>query len=222
MKLKIEFTESTHEYRVNGEVWPSVTQCLRDAGMMPDPGHYTPGSADRGTAVHSTIRLYLDAKKAKKKPEEIDAWRETLHPIVRPYFEAFRKFEAESKFRAHRWEQPIANAEYRYAGRYDLYGQIAGRQALIDAKTGGPAPWHGPQLVAYLHGIGNLRVVPDLYGLYLRKDGTYGLTKYGRLSDLHDFLAAVRVAAWRRENGLLRRDGDGDAGHGTGDGAGQA
>ena len=46
-------------------------------------------------------------------------------------------------------ETPYYSAEYDLAGTPDRIGTIAGRDVVLDIKSGPPASWHGIQLAAY-------------------------------------------------------------------------
>lgn len=214
----LEFDDVAHIYRVDGEIIPSVTQIIRDAGLMPDPRFYAPGSAARGTASHSAVALYLAAKAAKRDPAVIEAWRQELHPLIRPRFDAFLLFEKASKFRAEAWEILVHNPIYRYAGRLDLLCRLGGSRGerwILDIKTGPPAPWHALQSAAYAACRKEKR---NRASLHLTKEGDYRFVPHDGPGDLRMFLAAVPVAAWRRNHGLIPNEG----GNGDGDGNGRA
>ena len=51
MASELTFDEEKHEYRLDGEVLPSVTGILREMGFVDDT-YFTEDSAARGTAVH--------------------------------------------------------------------------------------------------------------------------------------------------------------------------
>ena len=46
-------------------------------------------------------------------------------------------------------EQPYYNPELDLAGTPDRIGTMAGRDVVLDPKSGPPASWHGIQLAAY-------------------------------------------------------------------------
>jgi hypothetical protein len=67
-------------------------------------------------------------------------------------------------------EQPYYNAELDLAGTPDRIGMIAGRDVVLDIKSGPAAAFHGIQLAAYdlLVPLPHRR---RRIGLYLRPDG---------------------------------------------------
>ena len=46
-------------------------------------------------------------------------------------------------------EQPYYNPELDLAGTPDRIGTMAGKDVVLDIKSGPPASWHGIQLAAY-------------------------------------------------------------------------
>ena len=77
---EIVLDEATHTYRVGGIVYPSVTQII-------DPAHFgDEWYATRGTYIHQMIEMHV-----KGTLDE-----ENLDPQLRPYLDAFKKFQVEA------------------------------------------------------------------------------------------------------------------------------
>lgn len=142
--MSLTFDEALHVYRLNGEVIPSVTQILKDTGLIDDQW-FTHAARARGSATHKALELH-----AKGTLDE-----STVHPTVVPFFNAGKKFLAETKFVVHTVEERICSIPYRYGGTSDLRGRFPdcpdGWWDIVDYKTGGGAVWHAYQLAAYQH-----------------------------------------------------------------------
>ena len=51
--MTVQFDPVTHRYTVEGRIIPSVTQRIKDAGLLGSAAQfYSPESAARGTAIH--------------------------------------------------------------------------------------------------------------------------------------------------------------------------
>ena len=124
----IQFDPSTHVYTVNGRVVPSVTQVLREAGLV-DPSIYPPGAAERGTAVHLACQLH----------DENDLDESSLDPVIIPYLNAWKLFVSQNRFRATAIEQRICSLTHCYAGTLDRIGTVGpkGDNCLVEIKKEG-------------------------------------------------------------------------------------
>lgn len=182
------FCPQTHTYTLSGKQLLSVTQVLREAGLI-DARWYTDDAAQRGTFVHAAIALdqqhLLD-----------DA---TLDAGLRPYFEAYQRFMADTDARFELIEHRVHDPLLGYAGTLDACGTALGRPVLCDFKTGTTPPWVGVQLAAYA------RLLPQSfrltrYSVELRADATYRLRPWRDREDEQVFLAALRLVTWKRRN----------------------
>lgn len=180
----IQFDPSTHTYTLNGVVVPSVTQILRECGII-DTSRYAPGSAERGTAVHLACQLH----------DENDLDEASLDPQIVPYLEGWRRFIKECAFEPQSIEQIVVSGTYGYAGTLDRTGLLYGRPAILDIKSGSPEPWASLQLAGYAEALGepNRRRL----AVHLPGDGTYRLHEYRDPSDRRVFLSAVAVCQWK-------------------------
>jgi len=161
MTPDLQFDPATHTYQWRGKVVPSVTQVLKDTGLI-DDAWYTPESARRGQAVH--VATELDDR------GELD--ESTVHEKVMPYLLAWRKFRAETGFTPVLIEQWVYNQSAQYAGTVDRVGSLCGQEVILDIKTGTAQPWHAWQLAAYQYCFDGFRKYLRRC-VYLKDDGTY-------------------------------------------------
>lgn len=186
----IAFDASAHAYKVNGQPLLSVTQALTLAGLI-DATWHTPEARDRGTAVHEAIA-------AGTVPELLDE-------ALAPYVLAWRRFLRESGATVLAQEQRVADVLSGYAGTYDVRLQLPGdpRETIADLKTGPHSCWHGCQLAAYARALSLVTMKSyNRMVIGLRNDGSYSTQSYIDRSDEKTFLAALRVAQWKREKGI--------------------
>ena len=194
----IEFNEATHTYSLDGIIVPGVSQIIEGAGLT-DPNakrNYTKYHADRGTAVHKACEL-LD----KGILDE-----DSLDPEITGYVGAYKKFIKEYKPEWEALEAMVFNEMLFYAGRYDRFGRlnIEGPDwVILDIKTGQKAKWHAIQLALYIMALEGRPQFAKLYGLYLKKDGTFKASR-----DLIDYTdpevfrvaeATVRIYQWKQK-----------------------
>jgi hypothetical protein len=181
----ISFEKDGHVYTTaDGTRIPSVTQILLAEGFI-DPTYFTEEACARGIAVHTACQMIDEFKDPPPLPEDWDR-----------YVEAYQNFLKDSVIETVATEKRVYSDAWGYAGTVDLLGYINGREAVIDRKTGQPAPWHGLQTAAYDEAE---PITPrrHRYGLYLRNNGTYSLKQHKDRSDYQTFLAAVTVHKWK-------------------------
>ncbi|MFA6290153.1 MAG: hypothetical protein WC637_00150 [Victivallales bacterium] len=183
----IQFDAEKHEYRCNGVLYPSVTQILADMGLI-DTSWFTEYSRERGTLVHRIIQWHLAG----------DLDEESIDPALRPYFDAFIRFQEESKFVAEEVEKPFASVTCRFAGTPDLIGCLNGHNAIVDIKTGAPQPWTALQLAGYEILVKHPSM--ERFSLQLTDEGKYKLTHHKDRQDRGVFLAALAVYYWKKNN----------------------
>lgn len=175
--------DRNHIYRMDGLVIPSVTQVLVRTGFV-DGSWHTENAKTRGSHVHLAAVFYDHGT--------LD--EETLHPTLKGYVDAYKKFRAEIGFLPTTIEKPMAHPVLRYAGTPDRIGQWGIGQAILDIKTGVPAPWHRYQLSAYAMLADNIEFYRFArMSLYLRPDGTFSLVKHTDRDDAKIWLAALTV-----------------------------
>ena len=168
MNALIEYNDDAHEYRVNGEVVPSVTQVIKSSGLV-DYSHCTEYGRKRGTIIHEVVQLI----------NEGDLDEDSVDPLIRPWISAYRAFLSDCAFRLYRSEMIVHSELYGYAGRFDMYGRVNKRRAIIDVKTGQIGPDVEWQLGAYMQAAKECGLRPQTaFSLQLRPDGTYRLREH--------------------------------------------
>lgn len=193
---RLAFDEGQHRYSLDGRDLISVTTALTIAGMV-DDRHWNEEARLRGQYVHQCIALEAEG----------DLDEQTVDPIVRPYFDAFRTFQRETSVVLEIVERRVCDPLLGYAGTLDAIGMWpTGKRTLFDWKSGFFPPMAGPQTAGYLRCAREFYPVGERIGragLHLRGDGTYRLIEFTNIvQDEHDFIAALRVAHFRRRHDL--------------------
>ncbi|HML99645.1 MAG TPA: hypothetical protein PKD75_14330 [Tepidiformaceae bacterium] len=127
------------------EKWPRVTTVLKPLGdfSMVDP-EVLAHAAERGTAVHLATALY----------DQNDLDEGSIDPEVLPYLTGWIKFRNDTGFEPYTCgvECRVESAQYQYRGTLDRAGELKGKAAILDIKTGSMIGLGaGPQTAAYLH-----------------------------------------------------------------------
>ena len=185
---RVTFDPQSHTYTVDGRTVPSVTQILRECGMI-DTAKYGDGSAAvRGTYV----------AEATEYDDQGALDEDTLDPRLIGYVDAWRSFRAHTSAVIVASEGIVYDSVYGYAGRFDRIVRIHGQTWLLDLKTGGQEPWHSLQTAAYCACLDD----PGMRrgAVYLTPTGGYRLVEHSDPSDLVVFRSAVAVAAWKRSH----------------------
>jgi len=185
--MSLAFDEATHTYRWGGRVVPSVTQVLADLkDWSAIPRDRLARAQKEGVAIHKMVEWHL---KGVLDVDTLPGWMRQRHA-------ALLKFQDEHRLTVRSQECPLYNSKYRYAGTYDIDGDLDGSPALIDIKRslyGGRIT--GLQLAGY-HGL----LTPNLgfadmsrrrFALQLKDDGNYSLVEFSNTSDWGVFLACL-------------------------------
>lgn len=188
----LDFEEHGHVYRWDGMVIPSVTQILRDWSPT---AHIDPAllavARQRGEEVHWATAL----------DDHCDLDPDSISDEIRPYLEAWRLFRAEHHFEPRLIEHRVYCGKYGYAGQIDRIGSDRRSQVLLDVKSGGPDPTHGPQTAAYMEAA-HLPLTSVRACVYLFSDGQYRYERHTSSRDMSVFLAALTYYNWKRANGI--------------------
>lgn len=207
---RLAFEPRQHRYVLDGRQRPrdmmAVTKAIELAfeGTLGEE-YWTQESRDRGSFTHQAILYH----------SQHDLDLNSLHPIVRPYFDGYLRFLGEYQPEILHAEQPVFDEALGYAGTFDLLcrlrrpGVVVSRALeldLIDVKSG-TVPWTvGMQLAAYKRPVQLVYagLLIRRWALNLRKDGTYTLDEVSRWKDAREherqFLAALTVAQLKREH----------------------
>ena len=160
--MKVAFDEATHTYKIDGKVWPSVTQILQDLGFMSD--FYAAGSSTRGKDVHLITKLYEEGR--------LD-WTKIDEDYV-GYLDAWISFLRKEPWETEKCEVVTYHRLLGYAGTTDRMGNWKNRKAVLDIKSGVPENWHELQLTGYAL----MQQYETLVGVYLKDDGSYKVKEY--------------------------------------------
>lgn len=205
---RLVFRESDHSYWLDGsKQLISVTAAIGEAysGMLGEQ-FYTDIARQRGSAVHMAIMLAAEGTLDES----------SVHPIVRPYFEAYRAWASIEQPEWLHNEVPVFDEHVRAAGTLDGLGILRGPSRirvpsplftvidLVDWKSG-HVPWSvGLQTAGYARMVRPYlprNVVIRRWVLNLKSDGTFSFECCSEWPDAReheaDFLAAVRVAQLR-------------------------
>lgn len=179
----VTFDAATHTYAFDGEVLPSVTQLLTQAGMI-DGRFYTEHGRDIGTAVHACIQLEC----AKELDED------TVDPQVAPYLAQWRAFKADTGFEVLASEKRVWSNAYSYAGTLDIYGRLHGRYFVIDFKSNQMPKWVDAQVGAYSLAMRERQFAVDSVACLVLKTNRYKLCCFEREVAEAEFMAALSKA----------------------------
>jgi len=192
--VTVAFDAVTHRYSSGDVALVSVTQAIREAGLMGDTSYFTDEARDRGTAVHQMVEFY----------DQGDLDEDGLDPALRPYLDAYHWFLHDHQPTWSHIEARRADLTLRYAGTVDRAGTLATTKhaVVLDVKSGTPALWHRLQLSAYRRLVLAELPTPIVirHALYLAADGTYKLDTLpvNDQEDWQTFHAALTLANWKR------------------------
>jgi len=194
--MAVVFNAERHEYTVDGQRVPSVTQVLRS---LFDFSHVPPAvlaaKGELGTAVHLACELDDDA----------DLDESTVGEAVRPYLDGYRLFKQHKLTRVIATEQVVSH-RIGYAGKFDLLTEFDDARWLIDWKT--PlviSPAVALQTAAYVAALPAELAPPagmkqKRAALQLKNDGTYKLHEFSDPNDFAIFASFLNVNAWKEKN----------------------
>jgi hypothetical protein len=157
----------SHIYRLGDRILPGVTDILVGAGIV-DTTWFTELGRWRGSAVH--LSCWYD--------DEGDLDEAQLDPRLRGYLAAYRKFKAETGFKADSIEQSLHHELLGYAGTPDRVGVLGdGRPCLPDLKSGASSKATRFQTVAYAACLPGPRKFVRME-VRLKENGKYSLQVY--------------------------------------------
>lgn len=191
---RLIFYDARHEYTVDGEKYPSVSEILRfiSREIYDDTNQYAlDHAADRGTSVH-------------KATENIDRYGSAdIEDEYAGYVQAYVSFLREHDVIWSDIEKPMYHPVKHYAGTIDRFGVVDGFNTLVDIKTN--ATIKKPLVKAQLNGYEDMRQANEmtpaerLCCLQLKSDGTYRM--YPCAVDMTEFDAcyALHTALARKQ-----------------------
>lgn len=187
---KCEFDADTHTYRIDGKEVPSVTQVLKEAGLV-DTRWYTEEGRERGERIHIITEMYDQGILLERQVPE----------MYRGYLAAWKKFLRESGAEVLENESVVWNAVLGYAGMMDRLVAWNKLDAILDIKGGGVGKWECIQTAGYAGARDPRRPPPQRFAIHLRSNGAYTLKKHENFHrDFDVFRCALGVAKWKREH----------------------
>lgn len=189
--MKIEFEPEGHIYKVNGQIYPSVSEIIDSTGMV-NKDYFTGEHRIRGKTVHEVTEIYDD--------ENLDWLKLPLE--FRGYLIGYEKFIKEIKPIFFETEKKVASKLLRFAGTLDRTAKINGTDYIIDFKTSKAKQktWRlqlaGYQ-IAYLEMTGRKL---ETASLRLHPDGKYFLDFYSETQeqDAAAFAGAVQLYYFKK------------------------
>lgn len=194
------FDHETHIGRMNGEIWPSVTQLLKEERLIDYTGvpqEVLERKRLLGVRVHAATSLLDDCDLDE---EHFNA----TFPECVPFLEAYRNFRVMQAFEPGPKIGRLVSKKWRLHGEPDEHGvrilTRAGEKYLIDYKcTFKMFASTGPQLAGYellLLDVLKIRV-KKRFGLLLKPNGKFDLEPFTDPNDRNDFQAALWLH-WQR------------------------
>ncbi len=195
-----EFDAETHTYRIGGRVVPSVTQVLREAGLI-DTRWYTEEGRDRGAYIHLITELSDQGILLERQVDE----------EYRGYLAAWRKFLRDTGAKVVENECRVWHTTLGYAGQMDRLVIWNKRDWIIDIKGGGVSKWECIQTAGYAGARPADRPPPQRFAVHLKPNGKFSLKEHNDFRhDFDVFRGALIVANWKRERyGIGDTDGNG-------------
>jgi hypothetical protein len=189
LKGDFRFDAERHIYTVGTTEVPAVSTIVKAAhlanGGQAGGPWFTQEHRDRGKAVHAAT-LALDLGSA-----DLSALLVWLKPAWQPFLFAYAEFRKSCRCKWTQMEQPRVHRRLKFAGTPDRVGTLNDWPALLELKTGSPAPWHGIQTA------GQDTLMPSRgrrrYVVYLSSDGRYKLREHTDSGDYLKFLAALQA-----------------------------
>lgn len=192
---EIVFDDASHTYRVDGAIWPGVTQVLDPINELDGiPRAALAAAAEFGRHVHMACDLFnrrmLD-----------DA---SLDPALRPYLDGWLAFLRDTQAEVLESEMVVHHPGLRYCGTVDAIVKWRGRHHVVDIKTSAAVPRTvGPQTAAYREAYlqSHLACSNTRYCVHLTGDGKYRLVKLTDPADMSIFVSCLNIHRWRNRNG---------------------
>jgi len=190
----LEFDDDLHQYKANGVVVPSVTQCL---GKLHDFGlvrkDILEAACARGSYVH-TLTEYHDQN-------DLDSGSIGTYA---GYLDAWIAFCVDHKAVWEGIEVRGYSERYGFAGTWDRHGTLNGARYVVDVKTSQAShPVWGLQLSAYRQLCAEQDsswMLARRATVQLRPDGTYKFIEWSDPADWPTFLALITLINWNQKS----------------------
>lgn len=198
----VDFNAELHEYRVNGERWPSVTEILDPLLELDGIPRAALEAAGRfGNHVHEACHLFDEG--VLDEP--------ALDKHLRPYLEAWKLFLRESGAVVVDTERRVHHPNLKYAGTLDkVVRWKRNKRYVLDIKSSAAMPWTvGMQTAGYLDALALDEAFEEVgsplslerYCVLLRPDGSYRAKSFNDSRDLNNFVSCLNVHNLRMRYG---------------------
>jgi hypothetical protein len=179
---------------------PSVTAILAATGLGPDLSRVPAAALEvaraRGSAVHALAEA------------DHYGYADTLEvtPVVAPYFDAYKKFVAETPHKPIISEFLVTSERWRYLGHPDRLAWMGARRVLLDWKSSDQLDLDPVTLQLCGYKLAYEEEHPkepihECYAVQLRSDGTYRLHPLDTSRAMGVWQAAVIVFHERARRG---------------------
>jgi len=185
----LEFNEEKHLFTVDGVVKRSVTQVLKDCGLV-NTKFFTEQGRENGSRRHLVTELY--------DRNTLD-WG-TVDPEDLPYLEAWITAKEQLKIEIKFIEQKMYHPVLGYAGIVDRLCLVDRQPTVLDIKTGSPMPATKLQLPLYGLMVETLTPIKHLI-IYLKANSRFTPVWVDK-KDQFVAMGAARVSEWKVRHGL--------------------
>jgi hypothetical protein len=171
-----------------------VTEAIAACGLV-DTTWMTDLGRDRGSAVHLATAL----------DDAGDLDETSVHEMVAPYLESWRRFRRETGIKIVATELEVRHDAMRYVGHLDRIVRWPARPealCVLDLKTGAPARWHAIQTALYALAYASKQgsPTPERGAVYLHDDGRAATYRPHRSRRDYDVAkSVVTLAHWIRQ-----------------------
>lgn len=191
--MKIEFREEDHSYRVDGVLFPSVTQIIASANPEKEKFFKDDAAANFGRAVHKACNLYDKGLLNER----------TMDKKLVPYLYCWKMFLRQTGFEPTHIELLVCSIKYRFAGTLDYAGILNGKRTIVDIKTGTSVPRDAClQTAAYQIAYNEMfpaNKVTQRMAVQLCPSGQPKITPHSDLRDKNVFLSMLSNLNWRKK-----------------------
>lgn len=198
--MKLTYDDGLHQYKLDGQTVPSVTQVIKEAGLSTFanlPEHILQEAAIKGKHIHKATEL-----------ADLDMLdRDSLDPFYLAHLEQWEKFKLDYLFVPEFIELELFHPILKYAGRVDRVGMIRingkSYRAIVDIKTGMKTKEVAIQLAGYAklfnHDLPKAEQANIRVAIYLKPD-SYKAETFTNKADENIFLSALNITNWKRSN----------------------
>lgn len=169
------FFDKNHEYKLDGETIPSVSEILRfiSREIYGNVVQFNlDRAAERGRKIHKITEV-LDKYGEAEVPEDLTG-----------YINAYVKFHSEHEVKWEKIEYATHHNKKTYAGTIDRCGVVDGTKALVEIKTSSVIQKQLVTAQLTLYDDMLEKAAEELRVLHLKPDGTYKYILIPRDTDL--------------------------------------